>query len=82
MHESKPFSIGAWGPEEKKDDNPNDETLTDAGFVSTDGSIYARADMTYSLSTGQVFYNGKLILDELRSIAQLTALFTTITGQQ
>jgi hypothetical protein len=81
MHESKPFSVGAWGPGERKDDSLTAESLTKLGFASEDGHLFTRGSMDVRLSDGEVFYGDKAILSNCRSIAMVKNLFYQITGQ-
>lgn len=80
MHESKPFSVGAWEPGERKDDSLT-ASLTKLGFASEDGNLFTRGSMDVRLSDGEVFYSDKAILSNCRSIAMVKNLFYQITGQ-
>jgi hypothetical protein len=82
MSESRPFSIGVYGPGEKKDDSLTGERLAEMGFVSTDGIEYVRGSMEYNLGSGDIYWGGKGIINGCRSVSQLAGLFYQICGQK
>ena len=79
--ESKPFSISG-NSYRPKDDSLTAEILNQMGFASTDGKLYSRGQMDYSLDNGDISYNGKEIVNNCRSAQVLANLFYNITSQR
>lgn len=64
-----------------KDKAISADTLAAMGFRSEDGANFKRGNFEYEFQSGDIYYNGKLIVSCCRMSASLAAFIRSIDGE-